>query len=334
MYDTLQEEISTYFNLMESPGIEPGLPFLSLWMAYRPGDLIYSKSNGVDRVYQLHSMTRCECLVPFCRKSRWELALHEIEYNGADFGYHNTLVYIDPYEGHIPLKDLKAFPLRHHPNQRTISELLFARGKRFVELLGVHFLSYDGVAEALSGSRNKTFLGEDDEFPLQSLQAWHIYVFSSITTNLWQVKSRIMIDAKTFYAARPSHKPAFVPQGKAIRTEDNDHLKLTDAEFMICNHEMPGFSLTDKRWCFFNIDNIREVDFNLRAFQSLLLPQDQKEMIHSLVKIHSDERLSFDDVIKGKGRGMIFLLHGMPGVGKTLTAGMYIKIRPCHYPWI
>jgi len=143
-----------------------------------------------------------------------------------------------------------------------------------------------------------------------------------------------MIDAKTFHIARPSHQPPFVPQGKAIRTEDGDHLKLTNSQFMICSHEMPGLSLTDKRWCFFNIDNIREVDLNLRAFQSLLLPQDQKEMIHSLVKIHSDKRLSFDDVIKGKGRGMIFLLHGMTGVGKTLTAGMYIELRSCHYPWI
>lgn len=161
-----------------------------------------------------------------------------------------------------------------------------------------------------------------------------MYAFSASITNLWQVKSRIMIDAKTFYTARPSHKPTFVPQGKAVRTEDGDHLKLTDDEFMICNHEVPGFSLTDKRWRFFNIDNVREVDFNLRAFQSLLLPQDQKEMIHSLVNIHSDERLSFDDVIKGKGRGVIFLLHGMPRVGKTLTAGMYIELRPCYYPWI
>jgi len=27
----------------------------------------------------------------------------------------------------------------------------------------------------------------------------------------------------------------------------------------------------------------------------------------------------FDDVIKGKGRGIIVLLHGKPGVGKTMT---------------
>jgi hypothetical protein len=44
-------------------------------------------------------------------------------------------------------------------------------------------------------------------------------------------------------------------------------------------------------------------------------------MIHSLVKIHSEKRLQFDDIIKGKGKGMVFLLHGEPGVGKTLTAG-------------
>jgi len=44
-------------------------------------------------------------------------------------------------------------------------------------------------------------------------------------------------------------------------------------------------------------------------------------MVHSLVKIHADERLQFDDHIQGKGKGMIFLLHGEPGVGKTLTAG-------------
>ena len=29
------------------------------------------------------------------------------------------------------------------------------------------------------------------------------------------------------------------------------------------------------------------------------------------------------DVIPGKGEGRVFLLHGPPGVGKTLTAGKY-----------
>lgn len=44
-------------------------------------------------------------------------------------------------------------------------------------------------------------------------------------------------------------------------------------------------------------------------------------MIRSLVTAHQNEKLGFDDVIKGKGKGTIFLFHGAPGVGKTLTAG-------------
>ncbi|KAI4271606.1 MAG: hypothetical protein LQ337_005890 [Flavoplaca oasis] len=44
-------------------------------------------------------------------------------------------------------------------------------------------------------------------------------------------------------------------------------------------------------------------------------------MISALIKVHTEVQLSFDDVIKGKGKGLIFLLHGIPGVGKSLRAG-------------
>lgn len=29
------------------------------------------------------------------------------------------------------------------------------------------------------------------------------------------------------------------------------------------------------------------------------------------------------DFVRGKGSGLVFLLHGKPGVGKTCTAGIY-----------
>lgn len=31
-----------------------------------------------------------------------------------------------------------------------------------------------------------------------------------------------------------------------------------------------------------------------------------------------------DNLIAGKGNGLIMLLHGGPGTGKTLTAGMFV----------
>lgn len=63
-----------------------------------------------------------------------------------------------------------------------------------------------------------------------------------------------------------------------------------------------------------------EFEYNTRAFESLALPDEQKTMLSSLVRAHTAE-LQFDDLVKGKGKGLIFLLHGEPGVGKTLTAG-------------
>lgn len=32
------------------------------------------------------------------------------------------------------------------------------------------------------------------------------------------------------------------------------------------------------------------------------------------------------DMIAGKGNGLIMLLHGAPGTGKTLTAGTYLSL--------
>jgi SpoVK/Ycf46/Vps4 family AAA+-type ATPase len=48
-----------------------------------------------------------------------------------------------------------------------------------------------------------------------------------------------------------------------------------------------------------------------------VLAPEKKELIRSLVV---DSSSGFQDIISGKGGGCIFLLHGEPGVGKTLTA--------------
>jgi len=51
-----------------------------------------------------------------------------------------------------------------------------------------------------------------------------------------------------------------------------------------------------------------------------VLPKNKKELIHGFIDTHQNHMNQFDDVIQGKGRGIILLLCGPPGVGKTLTA--------------
>ena len=128
-----------------------------------------------------------------------------------------------------------------------------------------------------------------------------------------------MIDEKSFFEAAPSHEPYF--SHKKIETEDEEHLSLKDDDYLICHEYIPGSSLVDKRWCFFNVDLVKDVEYNMTAFENLMLDNMYKQTILSLVKVHTGLGISFDDVVKGKGKGLVFLLHGIPGVGKSLTAG-------------
>jgi signal recognition particle GTPase len=56
-----------------------------------------------------------------------------------------------------------------------------------------------------------------------------------------------------------------------------------------------------------------------------------KDTLQALVKTHFSQRSSqcsnhFEyDIVRGKGRGLVILLHGAPGLGKTFTAGKYVR---------
>jgi AAA+ superfamily predicted ATPase len=61
----------------------------------------------------------------------------------------------------------------------------------------------------------------------------------------------------------------------------------------------------------------------LTPFESLVLPQEQeglKDLLLAVANAQSKQLDNFDDVVRGKGRGVILQLSGPPGVGKTLTA--------------
>jgi hypothetical protein len=44
-------------------------------------------------------------------------------------------------------------------------------------------------------------------------------------------------------------------------------------------------------------------------------------MIYALVDVQNSRDKAMDDIIKGKGSGLILLLHGSPGTGKVCDAG-------------
>lgn len=68
---------------------------------------------------------------------------------------------------------------------------------------------------------------------------------------------------------------------------------------------------------------------NDKAFEKLEINREYKRLILALVKSHFEKvetekrtnvEIGTQDLIRGKGKGVIILLHGVPGVGKTATA--------------
>ena len=130
-----------------------------------------------------------------------------------------------------------------------------------------------------------------------------------------------MIDSGEFYE---NISPCTLNLADTSKTFDQavvENSKLPEEEMLICGSEIPGFCLATKQWGLFDVAKIQSINLNTTAFDSLVLDQAKKSMISSLVKEQVGQMSDFDDIVKGKGKGLIFLLYGEPGTGKTLTAG-------------
>ena len=88
----------------------------------------------------------------------------------------------------------------------------------------------------------------------------------------------------------------------------------------MCTASFRAYSLTDKTWLRIFVDNVTDIEWNDHAFRDLVLPENQKELILAFADSQIKKEHTFDDVVRGKGKGIILLLSGSPGVGKTLTA--------------
>lgn len=114
-----------------------------------------------------------------------------------------------------------------------------------------------------------------------------------------------------------------------IKPSESRRIKLTPYHLMLCRSRTRGYSIKLKMWLDFFVELVTEIEWSKKAFESLVLPEDQKEMILSFTESQVQNHDAFDDVISGKGRGIIMLLSGPPGVGKTLTAEAVAEHMHC-----
>ncbi|CAG8981060.1 hypothetical protein HYALB_00008214 [Hymenoscyphus albidus] len=109
-------------------------------------------------------------------------------------------------------------------------------------------------------------------------------------------------------------------------------LKPSRSDYKLCPSRVFGFILRSRKWASLPLAHLRPVSQISGGFDGLELPGNHKEIVHGLVETHfknkeieqksvKDDRGFGFDLVKSKGKGLIILLHGAPGVGKTSTAG-------------
>ncbi|GAP86570.1 putative AAA family protein [Rosellinia necatrix] len=117
-----------------------------------------------------------------------------------------------------------------------------------------------------------------------------------------------------------------------IGTRTATELVLSDEDLALLPSRLFAYALRDRKFIVIDISKLKEIPPVSNQFDDLEIPQNHKTMILSIVYDHFEKKKvrqaaalqGFEahdqDFIRGKGRGIVILLHGAPGVGKTATA--------------
>ena len=110
--------------------------------------------------------------------------------------------------------------------------------------------------------------------------------------------------------------------GNEVRKEDIEEIpgqetaverEFTEEEFLIASPVVLGFAFSEKLWLEFTVSGINEIEWNEGAFESLVLPNNQKAIVKALVESHTFEASrNIDDVIQGMSTNSYCSLHAMP----------------------
>ncbi|KAK4224660.1 putative atpase aaa+ type core [Podospora fimiseda] len=95
----------------------------------------------------------------------------------------------------------------------------------------------------------------------------------------------------------------------------------TDRQAQLCPSSVLCYAIKSRAWYEVSLSKLKDVEWDKSGLGSLVIDPDTKKMLAGLVEQHRKNRVrGLSDIVQSKGKGLIIVLFGTPGVGKTLTA--------------
>lgn len=314
-----------------------------LWTIFKPGEIIYTpdyEGDGEPHCMKYRSSSYNKC------KGYFGITGSIIKFDDDKIGMATNVNTLYGFRGSKPITSLHCYPFRYHPQQREIRQNLIERGKKYIECQGIHHRRYDGFAYLYVEERQRMmkmnvngrimvdFVNFKKNMPnyydlnldardgdLETTRKKDEEDITNHTFAVIKTKAGIYHVAKieTDEEGNETTPECEIEEDKIDPIYKN--VRICEDELLLCCPVVYGFSFSQKSWIEFAVSKLEEVIFTPEAFHSLVIPDSQKSIIKALVRSHTlDTSRNIDDVIAGKGQGLVSVLHGPPGVGKTLTA--------------
>ncbi|KAL8921440.1 MAG: hypothetical protein Q9172_004032 [Xanthocarpia lactea] len=314
------------------------IKFCNLWLLFKPGSLIIKPHlpHRAYRVLRVHggrpllttaaadpeyASSGVNTFLDTARKSGISPFVIEcvgIDFDGANFGPIHERVKIGEFNGWKTIVELEAHPIDFVNDAQSLKESLIARGHRFAQLRGFQHKKHSGLS--LTDPEEEI----DSEVIVDLTMAYRQPDYS-----IWKPQLGIeefeRSDYRELYECACTLKEDCTRWHNRIHddTDLDNHL----SEFFM-NSEINGILGQSSYDLPLNIENLADVqddenpDIAASAFNDLVISEEYKTTVKALVMSHAlspGDRHQVD-LVRGKGKGLIILLHGVPGVGKTSTA--------------
>ncbi|KAI9662333.1 MAG: hypothetical protein M1821_008500 [Bathelium mastoideum] len=271
-----------------------------------------------------------------------------INFDGNQFGPVNVTFQIRKYEGDKDIVSLPVYPLTCDRDEKEIRADLLKRGSLFADLSNPKsnaHRKYKGLT--LDRKRQEhvesevvidfqlAFTQTDIEKPVISLEKLVDDDQAELQNPRWAQATPICSEGGCCsndiiykdYEIDENERRTFSQNNKNLLSSVEPGF-LTDEQLTLMPPRVYGFVLRTRKWATFDIDRLEPPDYS-NGWDNLVVKPEIKEMVLALVENHQrplGSRFSIEgalpsvDLVQGKGKGLIILLHGEPGVGKTSTA--------------